>query len=864
VAGLGDDESENTDALEKVKSAIGDDPENSYTITITCGKLTTGVSVPAWTGVLMLSNTTSPSTYLQTAFRVQTPASIGGKVKTDCYVFDFAPDRTLKMVSQAAQLNTKAGSINSPAQKAEMGKFLNFCPVISMQDSNMKSINVEHMLRQLKKAAVERVVKTGFDDQNLYNDELLKLDEVDIEDFNDLKAIIGSTKQEKKPLDVTVNDQGFDDEEWEKAEKSEKKPKKERTPEEQELYEELQKKRKQRKTMISILRGISIRIPMLIYGANIEHDKEINIDNFVDLVDDHSWEEFMPEGVTKDIFNKFSKYYDAEVFVEAGLRIRRKAKAADAAPTVRERIMKIADIFSAFKNPDKETILTPWNVVNRHIVDTLGGETFFDNNFEYPLHDGEDTNFVSKGHITSTSLANIDAKILEINSKSGLYALLASYNIYTEKIHYWRTTNLGKKDIYKVKDDIWQEVLKENIFVIAKTPMAKSITERTLRGYNNWDTNVIYYDSIMDDVKDRREEISGIVQSKFKYKGGNTLKFDVVIGNPPYQEIDGGAQVSARPIYHNFVRAAKALNPKYISMITPSRWFVGGKGLDEYRKEMLEDPHIKELHDWLTPEDIFPNTNIRGGVSYFLWDLTYNNVLDQTRVATYRDNQKVNDEVRPLQFKDVNILIRDSKAMSILEKIDVKADNSLTAEVSARNPFGFSTNFTKDSKFKAVSDQLSNPVKCYANRSAVGYVEYKEIQRNISWIDKWKVLTPYSNNVGTELSDDNLNTVIANPKSICTETYLVIGMNLSLDEYSANSLAKYMKTKFVRFLHSLAKSSQHGTRNTYRFVPLQNFKVDNYIDWSSTIDEIDQQLYQKYGLTKEEIEHIDTSIKSMN
>lgn len=863
VAGSGDSDSENIDALERVREAIGDDPENSYTITITCGKLTTGVSVPAWTGVLMLSNTTSPSTYLQTAFRVQTPANIGGKVKTDCYVFDFAPDRTLKMVAQAASLNTKAGSINSPKQKEAMNIFLNYCSVISMNNSKMDKIDVEHMLRQLKKAAVDRVVTTGFDDANLYNDELLKLDEVDIQDFNNLKSIIGTSKQAKKPLDVTVNNQGFDEEEWEKAEETEKKPKKQRTPEEQALFEKMQELRKQRKTMISVLRGISIRIPMMIYGANIDHDKEITIHNFVDLVDDESWVEFMPEGVTKEIFKRFTKYYDPEVFVEAGLKIRRKAKAADAAPTIRERVMKIADVFSTFKNPDKETVLTPWKVVNRHLVDTLGGETFFDENFEYPLHDGEDTKFVSKGEITKNSLANINSKILEINSKSGLYPLLACYNIYKERVHYWRSTNLGKKDSHEIKNEIWQQVLKENVFVIAKTPMAKSITERTLRGYNTWHTNVIYYKSIMEDVVNNRDQILKTIQSMFNYKGENNLKFDVIIGNPPYQEIDGGAQVSARPIYHNFVRAAKAMNPKYISLITPSRWYVGGKGLDDFRDEMLNDPHIRELHDWLTPEDIFPNTNIRGGVSYFLWDSMYNNIVNQARVVTYENSEIVSDTLRPLKYKDSAIFIRDSKAISILDKIEVNDRNSLMTYVSARNPFGFSTNFTKNSKFKHDEKVLENPVKCYANKGMVGYIEKGEVEKNPTWISNWKVLTPYSNNIGTELNDDNLNTIVASPNTICTETYLVIGADLKLDKSSANSLAKYMKSKFFRFLQSLAKNSQHGTRNTYRFIPMQDFGSNTSIDWSVSGDDLDKQLYKKYNLTTEEVEYIDSKIKPM-
>lgn len=863
VAGSGDNDSENIEALEKVKKAIGDDPENAYTITITCGKLTTGVSVPAWTGVMMLSNTTSPSTYLQTAFRVQTPANIGGQIKTECYVFDFAPDRTLKMVAQAARLNTKAGSLNSPDQKAAMATFLNYCSVISNDNSKMNAIDVEHMLRQLKRAAVDKVVSTGFDDTNLYTDELLRLDEADIQDFNDLKAIIGTSKQEKKPLDVTINNQGFDDEEWQKALDAEKKKPKQRTPEEQEAIDKLNELKKQKKTMISILRGISIRIPMMIFGANIDVDKEITLRNFVNLVDEKSWNEFMPPGVTKELFKKFSKYYDAEVFVEAGLQIRRKAKAADNSSSIKERVMKIADIFATFKNPDKETVLTPWKVVNRHLIETLGGETFFDEKFEYALHDGENTRLSTKPNITKNSLMNSQTKVLEINSKSGLYPLLACYNIYRQKVNEFRASVSNEVLSREKHFDLWEQTLKENIFVIAKTPMAKTISERTLRGYNDYYTNVVYYENIMYDVKNHREQILTKIQTLFNYRGGENLKFDVVIGNPPYQEMDGGAQASASPIYHNFVRAAKAMNPKYISMIMPSRWYVGGKGLDDFREEMLNDPHIRELHDWLTPEDIFPNTNIRGGVSYFLWDSSYDNLKDDTRVVTHENNKVISDLYRPLKFQDSDIFIRDSKAISILNKIDGNVEKNLMDYISARNPFGFSTNFTKNPKFKSQPNELKSPVKCYANKGIVGYIEEHEISKNVDWIQKYKVLTPYSNNIGTELSDDNLNTVIADKNSICTETYLVIGADLNLDRASAENLSQYLKSKFVRYLHSLAKSSQHGTRTTYRFVPLQNFTEASEINWKLPINLIDQQLYEKYSLSNDEIEYIEGKIKEM-
>lgn len=864
VAGSGDNDSENIEALEKVKKAIGDDPENSYTITITCGKLTTGVSVPAWTGVMMLSNTTSPSTYLQTAFRVQTPANIGGQIKTECYVFDFAPDRTLKMVAQAARLNTKAGSLNSPDQKAAMATFLNYCSVISNDNSKMNAIDIEHMLRQLKRAAVDKVVSTGFDDTNLYTDELLRLDETDIQDFNDLKAIIGTSKQEKKPLDVTINNQGFDDEEWQKALDSEKKKPKQRTPEEQEAIDKLNELKKQKKTMISILRGISIRIPMMIFGANIDVDKEITLRNFVNLVDEKSWNEFMPPGVTKELFKKFSKYYDAEVFVEAGLKIRRKAKAADKSSSVKERVMKIADIFATFKNPDKETVLTPWKVVNRHLIETLGGESFFDEKFEYALHDGENTRLYAKPNITKNSLMNSDNTVLEINSKSGLYPLLACYNIYRQRVHEFRASISNEVLSREKHFELWEQTLKENIFVIAKTPMAKTISERTLRGYNDYYTNVVYYEEIMTDVKTQRENILDKIQTMFN-KGGEKLKFDVVIGNPPYQEMDGGAQASAGPIYQNFVRAAKAMNPKYISMIMPSRWYVGGKGLDDFREEMLNDQHLSELHDWLTPEDIFPNTNIRGGVCYFLWDANYDNSRNLTRVITHEKNKIIADLMRPMKVNDLEIFVRDSNAISILEKIsDVEQNNErLIAHVSPSRPFGLRGFFVKDDKFHQSPNKLTRPVKCYG-RGVIGYVEYSDIPTRTEWINKWKVIAPKSNNIGTELNDDNFNTIIAAPNTICTETYLVFGAELDLNEQSAQNLSKYLQTKFSRYLHSLAKGSQDAASKTYRFIPVQDFTSTSDIQWNLSNEQLDVQLYKKYNLSTEEIDYIESKIKNMN
>ncbi len=184
--------------------------------------------------------------------------------------------------------------------------------------------------------------------------------------------------------------------------------------------------------------------------------------------------------------------------------------------------------------------------------------------------------------------------------------------------------------------------------------------------------------------------------------------------------------------------------------------------------------------------------------------------------------------------------------------------------VSPRNPFGLATSFRKDKKFKNSKRGLQHPVKVFAKGGLIGYTERENIKKNIDWIDGVKVLTPFANNVGTDLNDDNINTIIADVNTVATETYLVIGANESLNLVEAKNITKYLKTRFCRFLISLAKANQNGTRQTYRFVPNQDFTEYSDIDWTKSISEIDQQLYKKYGLSDEEIKFIETKIQAMD
>lgn len=510
IAGDGDEEVYYKDALKAVQDGIGDNPEDTYTITLSCGKLTTGVTVKPWTAVLYLagSYSTQASSYLQTIFRVQSPANIGGQVKEKCYVFDFAPDRSLKMIASATRLSIKAGDTSN---RTVLGKFLNFCPVISINGSRMLPYNVESMMGQLKKAYAERVASNGFDDKYIYNDKLFQLDENALEKFKDLERIVGTSKQTKKVEKIDINNQGFTAEQYEQLKQLEKKQKKELTEEEKRLREELLEKRKQAGTAISILRGISIRIPLLIYGANMKENEDITIDNLTDIVDDMSWNEFMPKGVTKSMFKDFSKYYDQDIFIEAGRKIRRSAKYADTlSPT--DRVREISNIFSSFRNPDKETVLTPWQTVNMHMSDTIGGYSFFEQiaqDDEYTIVSVENPVYKNRGYVTQDVLNNTSSKILEINSKSGLYPLYITYSLYRQKCLQYDEKKLSEE----IKRNIWNELLNENIFVLCKTPMAKSITDRTLRGYSDVKTNIVYNEHLIEDIEKNMNSYSNKVLS---------------------------------------------------------------------------------------------------------------------------------------------------------------------------------------------------------------------------------------------------------------------------------------------------------------------------------------------------------------
>jgi len=857
-------------ALDGVRSAIDNNPLETKTITLSCGQLTTGVTVPAWTAVLMLNNCKSPSFYMQSAFRSQNPFEFAGQMKTDCFVFDFAPDRILQTVAELAD-NMNANSKETREQKVKM--LLNFLPVIAEDDEGkMHELDANEVLTIPLKLITQEVVNRGFMSNRLFENiagifgapksvleilEKIKPEEnkrlgdpkkniptkkvkiwldtnkkihigedivvnttngllgdkkyvvVGSDEEKEVQQILNDTKVEMAQNDVPQQAQQIILKELEKKmpavfanEPIQKDIENLQFPDELDDKPNSKEKSEEEKVR-DRLRGFTRTIPsfLMAYGnekttlANLEQNipdqtfielTSITKDEFRKLRDGFEYEEDGKKGRFEGLFN-------CDVFnASIALFLNKKQELANYFESDGE------DIFDYIPPQETNQIFTPKRVV-KMIVGSLQ-ETHPE------LFKSSETTFC------------------DLYMKSGLFITEIVRRLF-ENTH----------TQYNNDKDCIRHILEKQMYGFAPTDILYNICINLIFGFDKNTISRNNFHKIDTTPYCKQGTLTNLIQDK-------NMKFDVIIGNPPYQEKDGGAQSSAMPIYHNFVLQAIKLNPQYFTMIIPSRWFAGGKGLESFRDEMLKDNRIRTLHDFIRADDLFPNVEIKGGVCYFLWERDKKGLC---KVYTHSEGKIISTSERPLLEKGADTFVRYNEAIPILRKVQAKKEKSFSDIVSSRKPFGFPSNFSEyDDK------PFYDSVKIYANQE-VGYVKRDKIIVNKNWIDKYKVYMPEAIGVGN-VKTDLLKPILGEPNTCSTETYLVLGV-FDCKEHAENAIS-YIQTKFFHLLLSLKKITQHTTNKVYQFVPLQDFTES----WT------DAKLYKKYGLTPEEIDFIESMIRSMD
>ena len=405
----------------------------------------------------------------------------------------------------------------------------------------------------------------------------------------------------------------------------------------------------------------------------------------------------------------------------------------------------------------------------------------------------------------------------------------------------------------------WDDVIANNIFVVCKTPMAVSITKRTLTGFRDVkQVNARYYADLVETLKTNPESFTkDVVRGQYFWHNKNAekeMKFNAIVGNPPYQVMGGSGGTNDAPIFQEFAKAASKLSPSYITLIMPSKWFSGGREnlLGSFRRDMLTGGHIRKMVAFTNSNDIFPTVEIKGGICYYLEEGQYNGVCDYVMVQ----NGKSISAMRDLNEHD--IFIRDTQLANIINKVQARAKKVGMVEdiVSSDTPFGIPSNPKVSSKnpidVSPTRNQEYNVELLYIDHltRTIEYVREKDIVKNANDIQYPKVFIPKAGGTGNDSKVLGTPT-IGKPGSVCSQTFLYAKFET---EVEANNFISYLKTRFLRILVSAIKTTQDAMSGVYHFVPLQDFSEP----WT------DEKLYAKYGITPDEQAYIESLIKPMD
>lgn len=816
----------------KVKAKIAEcEKRNQKTISLTVNKMLTGTTVKEWDSMFYFKDTQSPQEYDQSIFRIQSPyveKSIGVKdgkeyeIKIDkkpqTLLVDFKPDRMLYMqaynIDKLAQINHGAEDIDF-AEAARSG--LTISPIICLNKDKLQKIDeatiVDAITNYTKDRSVidetaDAMISEAFlSDENIKN-MLRRYPQLDAK-----TGIKHDPNQKGAPKDLdkpqgdnqSEEERGAGDRDNNTASTNGTKE----TPEDQ---------------MSALRKQLNACVARLLFYVFISGENLKNIRDVIESLDRNDRNKriaanFAVNKEDLNLLDTLAKGNDKISIVKAIVKMSTLANEKKLSPV--ERAQTAIKKFNRFSSAE---IVTPNHICN-DMLNGIGVEKL-------------------------AEIVNRGDKILDIASKAGEFAFSAYYLLK------------GKVDETKLKNALYSiptsheayeltrylyETLGLNVSNIAEKFVAFDLLEVKK-------DNKIDYETIKLLLTQDKEFSQIILQEDVK-KGDKTVKFDAVVGNPPYQ-LDVGIKKEnyGIPIYNDFVSQSIILAPQYLSMITPSRWFTGGRGLEEYRRKMLNDKHIKKLVDFVDSKDCFPGVDVSGGVSYFIWDKSYNNKCEFVSILNNKKSTMLRD------LNKYSIFTRYNEALCIIDKVQEKSNGFLSEIVSQQTPFGFITTYRGQDK--PFTDSIT-----LLTSSGKTYVAYDKVTRGQEMISKYKVIFSKATCEHAGVADRNgkyrvvsFNSILE-PFEICSQSYLVGGCFAIKKE--AQNFHKYIKSMFSRFLLLQAISSQDISREKFMFVPLQDFTENSDIDWSKSVAEIDRQLYKKYNLSGEEIAFIESMIKPM-
>lgn len=507
------------------------------------------------------------------------------------------------------------------------------------------------------------------------------------------------------------------------------------------------------------------------------------------------------------------------------------------------------DVLTCIANLSNDEVFTPPELANQ-MLDMLAvawakdhkGENIWENK-DVKFLDPCAKSGVFLREITARLTKGLEKKIANLENRVDHILSKQVYGIGITKL----TSLLARRSVYCSKDAHGEHS-------IAKSLKTKDGNIWYKRLEHTWNETKCVYCGAPKIILDRGSDVENYayaflhtdnIKVKINEIFGEKMQFDVIIGNPPYQMKGGAGGTSDSSIYQLFVEQAKQLEPKYLSMVIPSRWLAGGRGMDEFRHEMLNSNKLKRLVDYPVSKEVFPNVEVKGGICYFLWSSEFKGNCE---VTVIRGEDSVTSA---RELNEFDVFVRNPIAVGILRKILSTKLNSITDILTADTPFGIATNYEEFHEKKKSGDVALYYVK--SGKRNIAYMSRKEITKNVQLIDKWKVLVPKAGSDGGQKIPDSVlgKSWLAPPESVSTQTFIAFWLD---SEDEARSLQSYYRTKFFRFIVSLRKITQDALKQTYSWVPMQTWNKE----WT------DKELYKKYNLSKDEIEYIESVIRPMN